>query len=168
MKNVLGIPRSSIKVGDEYGSLLIVSEEGVHKFKGRLVKYRCKTCGREKIVRVLGLRTCKSCAVAGRDGFFKHGHAGNIHGKSKNPISKDIAPPSKTYRSWDAMLSSCYAPAYVHRSIQIKGIKVCESWRKSFQKFLEDMGEKPEGTRLTRLDKNADFTPENCIWKKGN
>lgn len=74
--------------------------------------------------------------------------------------------PSGTYRSWQAMIARCHRlkhPAY--RKYTENRIVVCEEWFFNFEKFLADMGERPEGATLDRWPDNTGiYEPYNCRW----
>jgi|HubBroStandDraft_2_1064218.scaffolds.fasta_scaffold00006_9 hypothetical protein len=69
-----------------------------------------------------------------------------------------------TYNSWDTMIQRCTNPRNDnYRNYGARGITVCERWL-IFANFLADMGERPEGLTLDRLDNSKGYAPENCKW----
>jgi hypothetical protein len=72
---------------------------------------------------------------------------------------------SKTYKSYYAMLQRCQNPEHENYDLY-KDRVVCDRWTEcnGFENFLEDMGERPEGTTLDRIDNTKGYSRDNCRW----
>lgn len=69
------------------------------------------------------------------------------------------------YPRYIAMLNRCHNPKnsnYAHYGA--RGIEVCARWRASFMDFLSDMGRRPPGLELDRIDNNGNYEPGNVRW----
>ena len=77
------------------------------------------------------------------------------HGMHKHPV----------YKVWEAMIQRCTNPQ--NKSFPNyggRGITVCPEWRSDFMAFYRDMGPRPDGLTLERVDVDGNYEPSNCRW----
>ncbi len=71
---------------------------------------------------------------------------------------------SPEYNSWTGMRNRCRKPSDVaYKYYGARGVSVCARWE-SFENFLADMGERPKGMSLDRINSLGNYEPSNCRW----
>lgn len=138
--------------GKRFGRLLVVERNGSTKQKGAVWLCQCD-CGKQKNITAANLSTGNSLScgcLASELSSARHFK----HGKVKTP----------TYYSWVNMLKRSTSPSHKDgQHYKRNKITVCKEWE-TFSTFLKDMGEKPKGYYLDRINNLLGYYKENCKW----
>lgn len=136
-------------IGKRFGRVSIIAQP----IGGTAIMGRCD-CGDERPYYMSNLKTqkepmCPECRAQTRPAKGASG---------KHPL----------FNTWKAMIQRCENPLHTwYPRYGGRGISICQKWRNDFYAFVTDVGERPAGKTLDRIDGNGNYEPGNVRWADG-
>lgn len=151
------LPKHALSPGQKFGRLVVVDQYALPTVNGGRAWICLCECGNYTLLPGYKIykRLTRSCGCLQRDVAAERT---TVHG--------NFATHRSEYIAWDVMIRRCHDPKHgAYYRYGARGITVCEEWRNSFDRFLQDMGPKPSPTHsIDRVDNSRGYEAKNCRW----